>query len=764
MAELLSERGAALVVAIRNDNETEEVDRVKRKTQRLTAWALAAALGTGMLPLTALAADSEPVQEIVVADEQQAQTVEESSGPCGEGLHWTLDSSGALKIEGRGIVKKAEEWDRLSHSIKSIAIASGVTEIGAQAFENLGFVEKITISDTVTAIGDRAFAGVGSSKGTDAGVIQAVLPDSVQTIGKQAFAESAVFNMRMGSGLREIGDQAFYKCKELHFVVMPKTVKRIGKQAFYECDIMNHAFLPSELIYLGEQAFYHCAAIQSVHIPGGLKQIEAETFRGCSDLRGVTFAEGLESIGDAAFKDCPKMITEDYTTHFPSTLRKIGKEAFMGTDLRGVVVANNIETIGVRAFADCKKLGSITLEEGVTSIGNQLFSGCEQLTELELPKSLTSIGARSFYRCPNLRLLVLPCALKEIGESAFQGCKGLYSVAIPKSLTKIGKSAFHQTTPQGIYYAGSKESWGKISIAADNTALSKAEQHNHMPIELPLEEMNVDNLWSSPELLIGQEAVFSVQATGTGLLYQWQTWNGSKWVNETKAGSNTNTLRIIATSATNHKKVRCVIRDFMGEIYQSPASELILDGEVTVTSQTGLVVTPIGHMCTIKLKTTGNVKSYQWQSKGPKAKKWTNSTVSGSQSSTIRFKATENTNGMQYRCIIRDYAGGKIVTSPSIVWLSHIYQIIIQPSDNAVESGEKVSFRVMATGGKKDYQWQYRMKKSEKWKNCTQNTAHTDQLQFKAKKSQNKMQVRCVIKNSKGKKLTSETARLFVQG
>ncbi|MBR6218800.1 MAG: hypothetical protein IKQ63_09835 [Eubacterium sp.] len=57
----------------------------------------------------------------------------------------------------------------------------------------------------------------------------------------------------------------------------------------------------------------------------------------------------------------------------------------------------------------------------------------------------------------------------------------------------------------------------------------------------------------------GATAKFTVKAEGKKLSYQWQMWNGSKWVDSSATGAKTNTLSVAAKASLNGKIYRCVV-------------------------------------------------------------------------------------------------------------------------------------------------------------------------------------------------------------
>jgi hypothetical protein len=73
---------------------------------------------------------------------------------------------------------------------------------------------------------------------------------------------------------------------------------------------------------------------------------------------------------------------------------------------------------------------------------------------------------------------------------------------------------------------------------------------------------------------VGETAVFTVEAEGVALTYQWQYYTGTKWVNSGMTGADTAALSVPATIARNGQQYRCVITDGGGIKTESEAAVL----------------------------------------------------------------------------------------------------------------------------------------------------------------------------------------------
>lgn len=110
-------------------------------------------------------------------------------------------------------------------------------------------------------------------------------------------------------------------------------VTRIPAYALYKCS-GNIASLPSGIAgSIGEYAFYQCKNLNSVNIPKGVTSIGNNAFDMCSALASVVFNEGLTNIGAYAFqmglddRGSPQTALKEIV--LPSTLASIGNNAFV---------------------------------------------------------------------------------------------------------------------------------------------------------------------------------------------------------------------------------------------------------------------------------------------------------------------------------------------------------------------------------------------------------------------------------------------------
>ena len=157
------------------------------------------------------------------------------------------------------------------------------------------------------------------------------------------------------------------------------------------------------------------------------------------DVRHVVIEEGVTTIGAFAFFDWGDL----KSVSIPSTVTKIGEEAFGGTGLTSVNIPNGVTCIENFAFGGCDRLTEVKISSSVTSIGDYAFSACASLKSISIPDSVTSFGECVFAFCDSLTDVKLPAGLTSIPYYTFSYCASLKSISFPSGVTSIEEGAFN---------------------------------------------------------------------------------------------------------------------------------------------------------------------------------------------------------------------------------------------------------------------------------------------------------------------------------
>lgn len=206
-------------------------------------------------------------------------------------------------------------------NLKEVSLSSGLTTIGAYAFNSCTSLTSIVVPATVTSIGGNSFYGCTSLK-----------------------------NATLVEGLTTIDAYAFYGCTSLTSIVVPVTVTSIGQKAFASCTSLKDVTLNEGLTTIDKQAFYESTALTSISIPASVTTINNGAFNGCSGLTSVTFKDGSKITS----------FDEDYIFARCSSLKTI-------------TLPENVTSISNYMFAGCTSLTNVVIPKTITIISNTAF-------------------------------------------------------------------------------------------------------------------------------------------------------------------------------------------------------------------------------------------------------------------------------------------------------------------------------------------------------------------------------------------------------
>ncbi len=132
-----------------------------------------------------------------------------------------------------------------------------------------------------------------------------ILPDSMTSIGENAFCNSSIQYVTLPQNIVKIPDFCF-KDSSLKEIQMNDEITEIGKYAFENTKISTLT-LPSELITIKDNAFCSCQNIRYVKFNDKLEELGDCAFNYCSNLIKVDTNQGLKSIGGYCFENSGKL-------------------------------------------------------------------------------------------------------------------------------------------------------------------------------------------------------------------------------------------------------------------------------------------------------------------------------------------------------------------------------------------------------------------------------------------------------------------------
>ncbi len=306
-------------------------------------------------------------------------------------------------------------------------------------------------------------------------------PSDIHYYGEVIIPESITYE-GVTRTVTSIGDWAFYYCKDLTSLTIPKSITSIGNGAFCMCDHNQFSLHISDMaawcniqfngydsnpLYFAQHLYLNGTEVTDLVIPNGVTSINDNTFVGFINMTSVTIPNSVTSIGDEAFEGCSGLTS----ITIPNSVTSIGDEAFRYcSGLASITIPNNLTSIGSYAFNNTvwydnqpdglvylDKIAyiykgvmpentSIIIQEGTLGIAGAAFNGCNGLTSITIPNSMKTIGKEVFLNCKNLTTVTIPNSVTSIGDKVFFQCTSLTSVTIGDGVTSIGISAFYYCT------------------------------------------------------------------------------------------------------------------------------------------------------------------------------------------------------------------------------------------------------------------------------------------------------------------------------
>ena len=326
-----------------------------------------------------------------------------------EGLNYTyVEGKGIATVIGREnselykiSIPSTIPVDNVNYSVKTVApgafrdnyidtliIASGIEEIGKDAFNYCWNLKKVELPSTLKIIADRAFNYCGNLK-----------------------------RRELPSSLDSIGNAAFYSCDNLMIVVSKiQSPFKISTDVFVNNGSKSNAIL---------------------YVPVGTSSAYKQ-YDGWSVFSDIIEGEPKEVTYEG-------LIYNYFESNGTATVVGRADDNLVKINIPGVIPIGgsnySVKTIGAGAFQNCY-IDTLVVNDGVEAIEKNAFNNCWRLKSVELPTSLKVIGSNSFRNVEELKSIVIPEGVTTIGEGAFRDCDNLQRVDLSSTIDSIGNEAF----------------------------------------------------------------------------------------------------------------------------------------------------------------------------------------------------------------------------------------------------------------------------------------------------------------------------------
>ncbi len=296
--------------------------------------------------------------------------------------------------------------------------------------------------------------------------------DKAETILSNAFQNTKLEELTIGTSVKSIGDAAF----------SGSSLKKVSMEN-------------SPLTELSSSCFYNNKNLSTISLPKGLKIIGTKALSGCSALEKIELPETVEYINSSVFYGNSNL----QKINVPKNLRRVGPNCFFNTLVEteflkenGITYWNTIAYALEKNYLSTEK--AMTIKEGTTILADDLFPSNNLMKSLILPSSLKVIGYN--LQLGNVRELIIPenveyiyggisgSSLLRVRYNAVNLINELDDELFPSTLEQIIIGDNLETIPNG-FLAGTNIS---ITITLSNKIKSigrRAFNSNHLTVSIP---------------------------------------------------------------------------------------------------------------------------------------------------------------------------------------------------------------------------------------------------------------------------------------
>jgi len=205
---------------------------------------------------------------------------------------------------------------------------------------------------------------------------------------------------------------------------------------------------------------------------------------------------------------------------------------------------------------------------------------------------------------------------------------------------------------------------------------------------------------------VDSNASFSINASGSGLTYQWQlsTDGGINFTNISGATSSTLTINAV-TPSMNGNMYRVIVDNTCGGSTTSSSALLTTGTPASFTTQPQSATVCEGSNVQFSAAASGTVASYQWQVSIDGGNSFTD--LTGQTSATMVLNnVSSSMNNNQYQLIITGCNQSTIPSSAASLFVNAPANITTQPTATPKCVGDDIAIAVTASGTGLNYQWQ----------------------------------------------------------
>lgn len=328
----------------------------------------------------------------------------------------------------------------------------------------------------------------------------------IETIPASAFTNTAIRFVDLPTKLKTIGDNAFDNRYLIGPLVLPEGLDSIGKEAFQH-NYITEVTIPESVRGIGQAAFCDNQTLQSATMNNNMETIVRSLFNNCKKLAVVHGGKNVKNIVYRAFYGCDSL--RSIKDVVPVT---IDREAFFKCQKLENFNFSRIKSIGYESFYQCYSLKEADLTT-LTSI-DRSFAGCMGLKKVTLGNDITTIKSDAFYNCHALEEVILGSSINSLESNCFysdkNALKHVYITA--PAPPAVGTAPFYSPTSVTLYVPD----YAMVSYKLDNywSKFTKVEPNPNQPDKVnlykKLELTSNARIPNSPDIFLGSRGALIV--------------------------------------------------------------------------------------------------------------------------------------------------------------------------------------------------------------------------------------------------------------
>lgn len=142
----------------------------------------------------------------------------------------------------------------------------------------------------------------------DSNATSILIPSGITVIDFEAFMNSKIKSVTIPATIDEIGEAAFYACKDLTKASIQNTTTTSEASSACSCSEVEgegeEERIPCSLTTIPSFCFFNCHALKELVLPQSIEEIEYEAFSNCRSLYSTLAFMNIKAIRSRAFQGC----------------------------------------------------------------------------------------------------------------------------------------------------------------------------------------------------------------------------------------------------------------------------------------------------------------------------------------------------------------------------------------------------------------------------------------------------------------------------